>query len=56
MKTNQLKQSALMCAFGVAAILTGCAGVPSADVTGTATTAQVAQTAAVDIISSKASQ
>lgn len=53
MKTNQLKQCALICVFGVAAMLTGCAGVPSADATGTTT--QVTQTPAVDI-SSKASQ
>ena len=55
MKTNQLKQCALICVFSVAVMLTGCAVVPSADVTATATTAQVTQTAVIDI-SSKASQ
>ncbi len=55
MKTNQLKQYALIGVFGVAALLTGCAGVPSADVTGTATNAPAMQTADA-VISSKASQ
>ena len=55
MKTNQHKQCALICVFGVAVVLTGCAGVPSTDVAGTATTTQVMQTAVIDI-SSKASQ